>query len=227
MPVLFWIGLALLLAVAPDPAHPAQPAPPGFFRAVARDDDAEVRVYLLRGASVAARDEAGNPALVLAAAERSFKVLRTFLAIPGTEVDVVNPDDETALMYTALHGNVEAAQELLERGAQVNRTGWTPLHYAATGGDLAMVRLLLEHHAYIDAESPNRSTPLMMAARQRHEAVIRELIGAGADPTGINEAGLGAADYAQRRGDAELARWIRAKSDEFNARYRAGGTVRR
>ena len=37
--------------------------------------------------------------LVLAVAERAFKVARTFLAIPGTEVDVVNKANETALMF--------------------------------------------------------------------------------------------------------------------------------
>ena len=95
-------------------------------------------------------------------------MVRTFLAIPGTEADVANKAGETALMYAALHGNAEAAQLLIEKGAEVNRTGWTPLHYGAAGGSEAVVRLLLENHAYIDAESPNRTTPLMLAIRQRH-----------------------------------------------------------
>lgn len=209
------------------PTSAAQTAPAGFFRAVARDDDGEVRVYLLRGTRVSSRNEAGTPALVLAAAERAFKVVRTFLAIPGTEVDVANQDQETALMYAALHGSVETAQLLIEKGAEVNRTGWTPLHYAATSGSEAMVHLLLENHAYIDAESPNRTTPLMLAVRQRHDVLARQLIAEGADPAVRNDAGLAAADYAQRGANQALADWIRAKATEFNARYRPGGTVRR
>jgi ankyrin repeat protein len=218
--------LTALLLPLPTAAV-AQPVPQGFFNAIARDDDADVRVYLLRGASVSARDRNGNPALVLAAAERAFKVVRTFLDIPGTEVEVANRAGETALMYAALHGSLDTVQLLIEKGAEVNRPGWTPLHYAATGGSQAIVRLLLEKHAYIDAESPNRSTPLMMAARQKHEAVARELIAAGADPTVRNEAGLTAADYAERVDDRPLADWIRAKATDFAARYGAAGTVRR
>jgi uncharacterized protein len=130
-------------------------------------------------------------------------------------------------MYAALHGSVETAELLMEKGAQVNRTGWTPLHYAATGGNEQVVRLLLEKYAYIDAESPNGTTPLMLAARQKHGSVARTLTEAGADPTVRNQAGLSAADYAQRSDDRALADWIRAKSTDFSARYGVTGTVRR
>jgi ankyrin repeat protein len=205
----------------------AQEAPPGFFNAIARDDDADVRVYLLRGVPVAARSREGTPALVHAAAEHAFKVVRTFLAIPGTEVEVTNRANETALMYAALHGSFDTAVLLIEKGAQVNRPGWTPLHYAATGGSERMVDLLLDKHAFIDAESPNRSTPLMLAVRQRHEALARRLIAAGADPSLRNDAGMSAADYAARNGNAALAEWLAARAREYDARYRPTGTVRK
>jgi len=206
---------------------PAQEPSPGFFTAIARDDDADVRVYLLRGVPVGARDRDGTPALVLAAAERAFKVVRTFLAIPRTEVDLANRANETALMYAALHGSIETAMLLIEKGAQVNRPGWAPLHYAAAGGSERMVELLLDRHAFIDAESPNRSTPLMLAVRQKHEAVARQLISAGADPAVRNDAGLAAADYALRNDNKPLAEWLRVRAQEYDARYRPAGTVRR
>ena len=219
-------AFAVLVLALPVPA-PAQEAPGGFFTAIARDDDADVRHYLLRGVPVAARDRNGTPALVLAAAERAFKVVGTFLAIPGTEVDISSRANETALMYAALHGSVETAALLVEKGAQVNRPGWAALHYAATGGNERMVDWLLERHAFIDAESPNRSTPLMLAVRQKHDAVARQLISAGADPTIRNEAGLTAADYAQRNHNQSLAEWLRGKARDYDARYRPAGTVRR
>ncbi len=203
------------------------PAPAGFFHAIARDDEYDVRVYLLRGATSSMRDAAGVPALVHAASERAFRVLRSFLAIPGVDVDVTNAADETALMFAALHGHIEIATLLIEKGAQVNRPRWTPLHYAATGGHRALARLLLEEHAYIDAESPNRTTPLMMSVRHGHQALTRELLEAGADPTVRNDAGLSAADYAAKLGDRPLADWLRLKSAEFSARYPASVTVRR
>jgi uncharacterized protein len=217
--------LALVLALPVVAA--AREAPPAFFTAIARDDDADVRLHLLRGVAVSARNRDGTPALVLAAAERAFKVVRTFLAIPGTDVEASNPAGENALMYTALHGNVETARLLIENGAQVNRPGWTPLHYAATGGSIPMVELLLERYAFIDAESPNRSTPLMLAVRQKHAALARHLISVGADPSIRNQAGLTAADYAQRNDDATFADWLRTQAREYDARYRPAGTVRK
>ncbi|MCV4600843.1 ankyrin repeat domain-containing protein, partial [Escherichia coli] len=82
-------------------------------------------------------------------------------------------------------------EKLISRGADVNKTGWTPLHYAASQEDVRIVRLLLDHHAYIDAESPNKTTPLMMAARYGSEEIARHLLDEGADPTLRNERGLG------------------------------------
>jgi len=36
-------------------------------------------------------------------------------------------------MMAALRGSLEWTQRLIERGAAINRDGWTPLHYAASG----------------------------------------------------------------------------------------------
>ncbi len=60
-----------------------------------------------------------------------------------------------------------------------------------------MIRLLLDHNAYIDAESPNGSTPLMMAARYGSIDGARLLLDEGADATIKNEQGLTAADFAR------------------------------
>ena len=59
-----------------------------------------------------------------------------------------------------------------------------------------MIRLLLEHHAYIDAESPNRTTPLMMAAYYGNPAVTKLLLEEGADLTLKNDKQLTAYDFA-------------------------------
>lgn len=64
----------------------------------------------------------------------------------------------------------------------MNREGWAPLHYAAsadTPQTLDIIKLLLEESAYIDAASPNGSTPLMLAAQYSSEAVVRLLLQEG------------------------------------------------
>ena len=107
---------------------------------------------------------------------------------------------------------------LIQRGADVVKPGWAPLHYAATGGHLAIMDLLLEHYAFIDAESPNGTTPLMMAAGYGTPAAVKLLLDAGADTAMKNHQGLSAMDFAFRynRPDAAelIAAQIRAKQSK-------------
>jgi hypothetical protein len=60
------------------------------------------------------------------------------------------------------------------------------------------MRLLLEHHAFVDAESPNGTTPLMMAAQYGTGDAVRLLLEAGAQALQANKQGLSALDFAQR-----------------------------
>ena len=85
-------------------------------------------------------------------------------------------------MMAAFKGHKELVRKLIARDADVNKTGWTPLHYAATSGHLEVMLILLDEHAYIDAESPNKTTPLMMAAKYGTTEAVRLLLEAGADP---------------------------------------------
>ena len=70
-------------------------------------------------------------------------------------------------MVAALDGHLEVVQKLRARGADVDRAGWTPLVYAATGGHDEIVRYLLAEGADIDGASPNGTTALMMAVREK------------------------------------------------------------
>jgi ankyrin repeat protein len=93
----------------------------------------------------------------------------------------------------------------VENDADVNKPGWTPLHYAATAGNVPIIELLLDNSAYIDAESPNGSTPLMMAAMYGTPESVKVLIQAGADLNVKNQLGLTALDFAIR-GNRENAK---------------------
>jgi ankyrin repeat protein len=87
---------------------------------------------------------------------------------------------------------------LISKQADVNQPGWTPLHYAATGGHIELIQMLLEESAYIDAESPNGTTPLMMAARYGSAKATQLLIDEGADLQIKNQLGLTALDFAKQ-----------------------------
>lgn len=185
-----------------------------FFRAVQTDDARTVSKMV---GTVIAPDQinpvGGEPALVLATREGSMRVLDALLATPGIHVDTAAMNGNTALMMAAYKRNMPAVKALLDKGAAVNRPGWTPLHYAAAAGDDEVTRLLLEHGAKVDAVSPPASgayTPLMMAAREGHDRTALLLIGHGANAGLTNSEGLTAVQIAQRAGKDHVAAAIAA-----------------
>lgn len=186
-----------------------------FFKAIKQDDAATISELLNRGFDANTRNPAGEHGLLLAIREPSLKVAEVLINWPRTDVEARNASDESALMLASLKGHLEIAQKLIARDADVNKPGWTPLHYAATGGQIAVMRLLLESSAYIDASSPNGSTPLMLAAMYGTPASVKLLLEEGADPLLKNEQGMTAIDFANRAKRAEsaeiIAAFVRAK----------------
>ncbi|HWP19792.1 MAG TPA: ankyrin repeat domain-containing protein [Burkholderiaceae bacterium] len=179
-----------------------------FFAALARDDARAVARLLQRGFDPNTVDPQGRPALTIAMHEGSLRVAEVLIEHPQIDVNRLNTVGESALMLAALQGRLDWCQRLIERGAYVNKPGWAPLHYAASQSDVRLVQLMLDHHAYIDAESPNKTTPLMMAARYGSEDAAQRLLDEGADPTLRNELGLSAADFAKSVGRDRLAAQI-------------------
>ena len=169
-----------------------------FFKAVQFDNLRVVQGLLQRGFDPNTVNPEGVPALMLAVREPSLKVAELLAAHPDTKTEVRNSNDESVLMLAAIKGYLELVQKLVDNDADVNKTGWTALHYAASGGHVPVIAHLLEHSAYIDAESPNGTTPLMMAAMYGSPEAVKHLIQAGADLTIKNQLGLTALDFAVR-----------------------------
>ncbi|PQA82863.1 hypothetical protein C5F52_12125 [Limnohabitans sp. TS-CS-82] len=181
-----------------------------FFKAIHFDQVQEVQKLLRRGIDPNSPNEKGVPALLVALQSGSNKTAVLLAQEPQTRVEVSNPNNESALMMAAINNQLEVATVLIERGAEVNRKGWTPLHYAATRGHIAMMRLLLENSAYIDAESPNGTTPLMMAAYYAPPLAVKLLLEEGADPTLRNQAKASALDMALANERKQSAYYLRA-----------------
>jgi len=184
-----------------------------YVTALLRDDVRTLERLAQRGFDLNAITPDLQPPLLLALSRDALSVAAFLAAHPHTDVDAVNPAGENALMLAALRGHLALVQQLLLRRAQVNRPGWTPLHYAASHDGpnaIAITSLLLQHHAYIDAPSPNGSTPLMLAARYGEERVVRLLLEAGADPGLRNQQGLDAIDFARQIDRTSVAETIAA-----------------
>jgi uncharacterized protein len=171
-----------------------------FFSAVARDDDRTVTQLLQRGFDPNSRDPKGQTALILAMRDASPRIAEALWANAQLDVNVENANGENALMMAALRGQVAWMQRLFERGARPHKDGWSPIHYAATGPEVKAVTMLLERGAPVDAISPKRDTPLMMAARYGSEASVDVLLARGASVTLTNDRNLSAADMARSSG---------------------------
>lgn len=176
-----------------------------FFKALEMDDGRTISQLLRRGFDVNSPSESGQTPLFLALRGEAHQAVAALLSAPDLKVDQVNQANETALMMAALRGHLDWCTRLVERGAAVNREGWTPLHYAATGPNPKVTAFLLEKGAQVDAPSPNGSTALMMAARYGHEDSVRVLLAAKADPRLRNQKDLSAADFARDAGREALA----------------------
>lgn len=182
-----------------------------FFVAIQRDDASTVQDLLHRGFDPNTLDAHGTPGLSAALQADSLRVAAVLIRAPETNVNLRNAHQETPLMFAALRGQVEMARALIARDADINHPGWTPLHYAASGSSkyqTDIISLLLEHSAYIDAASPNGSTPLMMAAQYGTTESVVLLLREGADPSLRNQLRLSAVDFALRAERKDVAQSI-------------------
>jgi len=192
-----------------------------FFKAIESDNAEVVTVLLQRGFDPDSPNLQGQPALMLAMQKSSRKVAEVLMEWKTTNLSIHNPQMETPLMLAAITNQLDWSKKLIERGADVNQKGWTPLHYAATKGNVDIMRLLIESHAYLDAESPNGTTPLMMAAHYGTPMATKLLLEEGADPRIKNQLGINALEFSRKANKPESAQYIEAFEAAWNQKYPA------
>jgi uncharacterized protein len=181
-----------------------------FIAAVTFDQPATIEKLLVRGFDPNTPNEKGVPGLLFAIQSESPKSAMLLAKHPSTNLNAQNESGETPLMLAAINNQLDLAKVLIERGADINKPGWTPLHYAATRGHRDMIRLLLDNDAYIDSESANGTTPLMLAAYSAPPLAVKLLLEEGADPTLVNNANASALDLALHSDHQQSAFYIRA-----------------
>ncbi|MEA3097916.1 ankyrin repeat domain-containing protein [Caballeronia mineralivorans] len=205
----FVTGLVLTAAAIAQPAF-AAPAD-SMIKAVKFDDVSAVKKLLAQGVDPNLVDNTGAPLLVIAAREKSDKVGKLLADNPNIDLEKLDSAGENAMMLAALNDDLNFVNMLIAKDAEVNKKGWTPLHYAATNGHDDVVKVLLDHSAYIDAGSPNGTTPLMMAARGGHLSTVKLLLDEGADLRVKNQIGLTAVDFAKQYHEKDVAEGLAAR----------------
>lgn len=176
-----------------------------YFRAVKLNDDDTIRKLLQRGFDPNTTErERGDSGLILALREDANKVVDVLINARNINYELKTRNGDSALLIAAYRGNLKAVADMLAKGAEPNRPGWTALHYAAAVGRNDIVQLLLDNAAYIDAGSANGTTPIMMAARDGHILTVKLLLDEGADVTLRNMAGMTAIDFAQSNNHKDI-----------------------
>src|SRR5579871_5742502 len=128
------------------------------------------KVLLDAGADINAKENWGEQSALMWAAAQSQADMVKFLASKGA-----NLND---------HGKVNQWERKIiqePRPKDLNKGGFTALHYAAREGCAACVQNLLTAGADPDSEDPDRETPLLLALENLHFDTAAVLIKGGAD----------------------------------------------
>ena len=178
-------ALTVLLLASHGVGLRARAAEAPVAAAAMREDLAEVRALMSRGADVNAAQGDGMTALHWAA-ERGNAELTALLLTSGARATATTRlGSYTPLHLAARRGHDAAALALITAGADVSATastGVTPLHLAAGAGSRATIEALLARGAAVDVREPEwGQTPLMFAASAGRTDAVKALLAAGAD----------------------------------------------
>ena len=102
----------------------------------------------------------------------------------GADINIVDDDSRTPLLWAATNGWVSVAEYLINHGAAINlaqREGFTPLHAATYLGHLPMCQFLLSRGADINSADRDGWTPLHAAVCYGHPQIVRLYLQSGAD----------------------------------------------
>lgn len=139
-------------------------------------------VLIRAGADVNETTKYGYTPLLLAAENGQMDVFQ-FLIAKGAKMEVSTAVEMSAFMLAAKGGNAGIVELILERGefdiAQQDVDGRSALHHASQGGNDAVIEVLLSRGAkpaMSNAKERYGATPLIMAARNGHEGVVKRLM---------------------------------------------------
>ncbi len=228
------VRLLLARGAKPD-TRTSEGTTPLIAAAMFRGCTPVLRALLDAGADPNAANRDGSTPLVQAASIADIKAMR-FLIDRGSRVNQELAGENPQVMglspltASAYFGTAEMVQFLLDRGAALNApdgSGMTPLHFAVTREDQAMIAALIRAGADVNRAtlpstpaSDDPGTPLMLAANTEpaNASIASTLLARGARVDAASRERETALSRAQKRGqtvvvDALIAAGARPESD--------------
>jgi ankyrin repeat protein len=193
-----------------------------LFTAITFDDLDKVKYQIdTVGLSPNTFNKYGNPALVFAIREGSNKVINFLLDHKDSELEIENIYSENALMWAAYLGKFDLVKRLIDvKKVNINKIGWSGIHYAVSTGQIEITKYLLKKGAAVDSKSPNETTPMMLAARHGYIQIVKYLLDSGADLSARNQQGMSAIDFAVKANQTEvseglISRWRKVYGEPY------------
>ncbi|XP_077413477.1 kinase D-interacting substrate of 220 kDa B isoform X3 [Vanacampus margaritifer] len=143
------------------------------------------------------------------------------------DVDSRSDNGQTPLMVAAEQGNLEIAQELIKRGANVNCDDvdcWTALMSASKEGHIQVVGELLDNDANMEHRDMGGWTALMWAAYKGRTDVAQLLLNKGANPNITGQYSVYPIIWAAGRGHAEIVHLLLQHGAKVNCSDKYGTT---
>ncbi|EYC30062.1 hypothetical protein Y032_0005g2426 [Ancylostoma ceylanicum] len=142
-----------------------------------------VHLLLQHKAFVNSKSKTGEAPLHLAAQNGHVRVVNVLVQDHGASLEAITLDNQTALHFSARHGQLVVSQTLLALGANPNARddkGQTPLHLAAENDYPDVVKLFLKmkqnNRGVLTAIDHNGFTCAHIAAMKGSLAVVKELM---------------------------------------------------
>ena len=153
-----------------------------------------------------------------AAALGQIDALKTQLGRSRKKANAYSPDGFTPLHLAAYFGRVEAAELLIDRGADLHARSQNrhipsvmPLHSAIAGGKTEVALLLLERGADPNATAAGGWVPLHWAASSGNLEICRALLKRRAKRMPMADDRTRPLDLAIENGHAEVVRLLRGR----------------
>lgn len=183
-----------------------------------------VALLLEAGAPARQTHQAGWTPLHRAAEGGHLGIARMLLA-GGAPIDA-RGNGRTALGVALATGEIALAKYLIGQGAGLGvvdqRSGNTPVLYAARQGDLRLLSTLLDRGASANDRFLGGASALHIAVSRRDDAVVQLLLARGADPDVANGSGNTPLHLAAAWGDPEIVSALIAEGADRGRRNGAG-----